>query len=70
MKIATYRHTPDGRLAPNVITNHERMTFDAFKQAYGGGPVADHAAAKVNYVEPGFSLWKTGHGHLFAIRDE
>jgi hypothetical protein len=70
MKIASYRHTPDGSLAPNVAIEHERMTFETFKKAYGGAPVTDQAAAKVNYVEPGYSLWKTGHGHVFAIRDE
>jgi hypothetical protein len=70
MKIATHAAARDGSLTPNRPIHHDRLTFDAFKKAYGGGPVADHKAAKVNYVAEGFSLWKTSQGRIFAIRDE
>lgn len=70
MKIASYRTAPGGGLIPNPPIHHDRLTFEAFKKAYGGDRVTDLATVKVNYVEPGFALWKTGHGHIFAIRDE
>jgi hypothetical protein len=71
MKIATFRsYIGSSEKTVNAPVHHERLTFDAFKKAYGGAPITDIKAEKIIYVPDGFSVWKTDHGLLMAIRDE
>lgn len=69
MKVCTYHHHSFGQtFIPGQPMLLERLTFEAFKNAYGGGPAVqppDHAGPP-----DGFTLWRTGKGDLMAIRDE
>lgn len=72
MKSAAFKPQYDGRLKVEHIAHNDRMSFELFKQIYGGQLATPEEIGKsrIAFVPDGFSVWKTKRGDLLAVRDE
>ena len=66
MQIVTYAKRPDGTGTHAAEIPMDRLTFDGFKTAYGGGPI--ETPPGWDRAPEGHVLWKTKSGHIWAIR--
>ncbi|MCP1120502.1 hypothetical protein [Robbsia andropogonis] len=70
MKVSRLSKNYDQTFRPDGVVNQERLSFEAFKQIHGGGPLSQDSLPKIAGLPDGFSVWRTERGELMAIRDE
>lgn len=70
MYASAYRRNPDGSISPAMPQRLERLTVAEYQKAYGGKPLTDTSALRINHIPPGTMLWETGAGQIMAIKDE
>lgn len=67
MQIVTFRKAMGG-MRPDTTIDQGRLTFDLFKQVYGGAALQREEAADYCNVPQGFTLWKTKDGKVLAVQ--
>ncbi len=70
MTIVGYVIDYTGRPKVTSRAENPRLDFELFKKIKGGEPITDHEMYTQYNPPEGFSLWRTKHGDVLAVRNE